>query len=93
MEVVDMERSSVTKMTEDFVKIGNIAKNHKVADDRLTVFQPSNYNVWSSDLILAEISRKYLYQSTKSGAVLNIRMKPSFVKSDCQQRTGELFAC
>lgn len=43
---VGVERSTVTKLSDDFVKIGNLAKNHKAAAEHATDFDPPIYNIW-----------------------------------------------
>jgi len=45
-EAVGIERSTVTKMAEEFVKIGNLAENHKAAANHLVDFEPPIYNIW-----------------------------------------------
>ncbi len=43
---VNLERSTVTKLTDDFVNFGNLAEIHKPAANHLTDFTPPIYNVW-----------------------------------------------
>lgn len=45
-EAVDLERSTVTKMTDEFVNIGRLAENHKSLATHATDFDPPIYNVW-----------------------------------------------
>lgn len=42
-EEVGLERSSVTKITDGFVNIGNLSKIHKSAADHATDFEPPIY--------------------------------------------------
>lgn len=43
---VGVERSTATKLAEEFVNIGNLAKNHKADAEHATDFTPPIYNIW-----------------------------------------------
>ena len=43
---MNVDQSLIAKMADDFMKIGNLAENHKSLANHATDFEPMFYNIW-----------------------------------------------